>query len=214
MQQQTQTNQAHRAHHNVEACVVDGERALLLPLPWDGDGLNLALDCGASYQIICHTSQQAQSIFDHLILCDGVAIVNQNGGLIGDLSVRENLRLPSAYHGNRSVLANLERDALELLSACDMSESAAQWMCAPPASLSQIDKRLVAYIRALLSRPEILVFDHVFEGLTRSEVDRVLNWRKVFHRNFPFRTLIFIDRDFHGLPQLSNCVSVAARADQ
>ena len=213
MQSQTQTSQLHHAHHEVKACVVDGGRELFLPLPWNSNGLNLALDCGTTYQIICHTSDQAQSIFDRLVQSSGLAIVSQNGGLIGDLSVRENLSLPSSYHDNRSSLANLERDALELLGACDMSESAAQWMCSTPASLSQIDRRLVAYVRALLSRPEILVFDHVFEGLTRSEVDRVLNWREVFHRNFPFRTLIFVDRDFHGLPQLLNCNTVTAITD-
>ena len=107
MQSQTQTSQLHHAHHEVKACVVDGGRELFLPLPWNSNGLNLALDCGTTYQIICHTSDQAQSIFDRLVQSSGLAIVSQNGGLIGDLSVRENLSLPSSYHDNRSSLANL-----------------------------------------------------------------------------------------------------------
>jgi len=218
MSVQAQTNPVQQSRHEVNHLPAGDSRGLILPLPWDsaGSGLTIRLDCGATYRTICQTSAQAQLILDYLEGCDGVAIVSQDGGLLNHLSLRENLRLPSTYHFSGSPLANLDRDTLDLVIACDRDRSAEtleRWMCSFPSSLSRLEKRLAAFVRALLSRPQILVFDHVFAGLTRSEVERVLDWRRRFHQYFPFRTLLFVDSDVHGLPALADCVSVAAGAD-
>ena len=218
MSVQAQTNPVQQSRHEVNHLPAGDSRGLILPLPWDsaGSGLTIRLDCGATYRTICQTSAQAQLILDYLEGCDGVAIVGQDGGLLNHLSLRENLRLPSTYHLSGSSLADIDRDTLDLLFACDHVKSAEtleRWMCSSPSSLSRLEKRLAAFVRALLSRPQILVLDHVFAGLTRSEVERVLDWRRRFHQYFPFRTLIFVDSDVHGLPDLADCVSVAAGVD-
>ncbi len=213
MQVKAHDSQVQGTHNVVRGTQVSEPRELALRLPWNDDSLCIRLDSGAVYQVICHTSLQAKSIIDQMEQCAGVAIISQNGGLFSHLSVRENLYLPSAYYGSRSSLIELEQDALDLLGATGMARSAEpleQWMCNSSNSLGRLEKRQVAFVRALLSRPEIVVFDYVFEGLTRSEIDTVISWRRLFHRFFPFRTLIFVDGDFHGLPKLQDCVSVAS----
>ena len=217
MQVQAQTNLVQQSRREMNHLTANDSGELTLPLPWDsaGNGLTIRLDRGATYRTISQTSEQAKLILDSLEGYESVAVVSQNGGLLNHLSLRENLRLPSAYHFSDSSLANLDRDTLDLLIACDRGKSAEtleRWMCSFPSSLGRLEKRLAAFVRALLSRPQILVFDHVFEGLTRSEVERVLDWRRRFHQYFPFRTLIFVDSDVYGLPDLADCVSVAAGA--
>lgn len=196
-----------------------GTRVLPLPLPWDrlGDRLDIALDRGATYRLVCRTDEQERKIIESLGHCEGVAIVSQDGGLLNHLSLRENLLLPSAYHGDGAAapLAALEFDAAEFLQACGLAtapEALAGWLRGSPAMLGKLERRLAGFVRALLSRPEILVFENVFEGLTRDEVKRVVHWRRLFQRQFPFRTLMFVDLDFHGLPELDDCRAAIADA--
>ena len=197
----------------------DGARELPLPLPWGkpGNRLGIALDRGAAYRLVCRADAQERQILETLGRCDGVAIVSRDGGLLNHLSLRENLLLPSAYHGDGATapLDALELDATEILLGCGLATAPAAlagWLHDSPAMLGKLERRLAGFVRALLSRPEILVFENVFEGLTRDQVQRVLDWRRLFQRHFPFRTLLFVDLDFNGLPDLDDCLAVIADA--
>lgn len=188
---------------------------LSLPLPWGepGNRLDMALDRGATYRLVCRVEKQKQQLLEYLEQLEGVAIVSRNGGLLNQLSLRENLLLPSAYHGTDVSNADLERDVADILRQCGLDaapEALAAWLGGSPSLMGRLERRLAGYARALLARPEILVLDHVFEGLTRDEARRVLGWRKIFHRYLPFRTLLFVDLDFQGLPDLDDCISASA----
>jgi len=171
-------------------------------------------ECGACYRLVCHTMTQKAACLERLATQPGTAIVAQNGGLLNHLSVRENLLLPIAYQEPvvGQLKLELERDMTELLGAClDLPSFTARqsWLDRSPSALSMLEKRLAGFIRALLFRPEILVFDHVFEGLGRIEINHVLSWRQFFHCCFPFRTLIFVDLDSNALPELTECSTIA-----
>jgi len=192
-----------------------GGRHISVSLPWgeSGNRLDIALDRGATYRLVTRVEAQNRMLLDALARCHGVAIVSQNGGLLYHLSLRENLRLPSLFHGTGESEAELERDTVNTLRHCGLDttpEALAAWLDASPARLGKLERRLTGFARALLSYPEILVFENVFEGLTRLETELVLDWRRLFHREFPFRSLLFVDVDFLGLPELNDCISCTA----
>jgi hypothetical protein len=55
----------------------------------------------------------------------------------------------------------------------------------------------------MLVEPEIMVYDSLFEGLTRAEVEQVLAFDRVFHLYFPFRTSIWVDLELPMLPEVA-----------
>lgn len=187
-----------------------GTGELPLPLPWGeaGNRLGIELDRGATYRLLCHTARQKQQILETLARQDGVAILSQNGGLLNHLSLRENLLLPSAYHGAEELQDEVAQEATDLLRECGVGrspEALAAWLQASPSGMGKLERRLTGFVRALLSRPTLLVFDHVFEGLTRAEGERVQDWRRLLQQHLPLRTALFVDLDFNGLPNLDNC---------
>lgn len=186
-----------------------------MPLPWGtpGNCLDMMLDRGATYRVVCHDASQKNSLLETLEQRDGVTIVSQNGGLLNHLSMRENLCLPSIYRGKSESEAKLEQDTTDMLRHCglEMAPNAlTDWLNVSPSTLGKLERRLAGFVRALLSYPEILVFEGVFEGLTRLEAARALEWREIFHSYYPFRTVLFIDLDFQGLPALDDCVTCNA----
>lgn len=195
--------------------VATGARTVSLSLPWGspGRGMEIVLDRGFTYRLVCHFEAQRTTLMNTLGELSGFTIVSQSGGLLNHLTLKENLRLPNSYHGSSDSDDELERNITELLLQCGLGievKALDAWLSDSPSRIGRLERRLVGYARGLLSNPETLVFENLFEGLTRLEVERVQGWRRLFHRHLPFRTLLFVDLDFHGLPELDDCHSVVA----
>ena len=101
----------------------------------------------------------------HVVFREGVAHVSQHRDLFGQLSVRDNLILGAAVKGDRS------DKALELVYAKfpRLKERAAQRTI----TLSGGEQQMVAIGRALMSQPEILLFDEPSAGLAPKFVDEI-----------------------------------------
>jgi ABC-type nitrate/sulfonate/bicarbonate transport system ATPase subunit len=107
----------------------------------------------------------------------------RDGGLLCHLTVWENLSLPLEYHALDC--RHVAEDAALLFALC--GEDLAGLRGKFPDSLSDYEKRLVGFVRALLLEPEVLVLNDVYDGLTVSEKAKALQWGNVFHLRFPFR---------------------------
>lgn len=83
------------------------------------------------------------------------SFVFQDGALLSNLTVRENLMLPLDFHFPGIPKA----DKMEAISGYLNRYSHADIMEKRPAELSQAQKKLSGFIRALLTRPEILLID-------------------------------------------------------
>ncbi|MFM2396900.1 MAG: hypothetical protein RLZZ144_150 [Pseudomonadota bacterium] len=95
-----------------------------------------------------------------------IAWVAGNGGLISNLKVWENITLPLWYHTAYEVL-NTERQLLDYLSLLGLEkEKCADFMAAPPFTIEPWQRKLAGLLRALMSKPLLLVVDaSVFEDV-------------------------------------------------
>jgi phospholipid/cholesterol/gamma-HCH transport system ATP-binding protein len=88
-----------------------------------------------------------------------IAWVAGNGGLISNLKVWENITLPLWYHTAHEVL-DTERQILDYLSLLGLEkEKCADFMAAPPFTIEPWQRKLAGLLRALMSKPLVLVVD-------------------------------------------------------
>ncbi len=128
----------------------------------------LPLDRGRTYRLIGGEPGRL-ALIDQLSDTGVAALVPCEGGLIGNLKVWENLSLPLAWQA-RSGTGQVEARARTMLALLGVSGEQFTRLCrAFPEQLSRLECRMVAFVRAVLLEPEILVYDRLFEGLTRSQ---------------------------------------------
>lgn len=162
----------------------------------------LEMNRGFSYQIVVRTQEEKQHVLGQLARYPGAAVVAPDGGLIGNLKVWENLALPGDYHGVARG-GELEREAVEIFCRCGLDRTTVPDLVHRlPGALSLFEKRLVAFVRAMLREPELMVYDSVFDGLAPGEADRVRGFNRLFRLYFPFRTSVYLGFDAQSEPDV------------
>ena len=165
------------------------------------------LQSGRSYCLIVRSESQRAALLKNLGEQPGVVIVPHNGGLISNLRIWENIILPVQYHGIL-LPGNLEDRVSELLDQCGLSDQTmvSALMLKLPDQLSLYEKRLVAFVRAMLMGPQLILYDGLTEGLSRKELEKANRFDQVFRLHYPFRTSVLVsfeeDRDKNNPDQL------------
>ena len=182
-----------------------GQR-LTLELPEDMAGkvrrIELELNSGHVYHAIAGTTSLRRAVIERLVDTELAAIVQADGGLIGNLKVWENLVLPAAYHGGAQN-RELEERATRLFAEFGISGAGFERLCTTlPDHLNRFERRLCAFVRAMLTEPQIMVYDSLFDGLTREETGKVLCFDRSFHGRFPLGTSLHLTADLPTLPDL------------
>jgi len=101
------------------------------------------------------TNGQLHDLRQHL------GVVTPNGGLVSNLKLWENITLPLFYTSG-SISEDSEARALELLREFGYGGN----LLALPAHLSLAEKRMVAFIRAALCTPRIMIYAGCFDAQT------------------------------------------------
>ena len=169
----------------------------------DARRFDLKLNAGRRYQAIVARPELKAELMRKLAEAAPIAVVAGEGSLVGNLKVWENLVLPVAYSG-RAPLEELEGRAERLF--CDfgiLRERFAELCVLLPERLSAFEQRLTVFVRAMLTEPEIMVYDELFEGLARAEAEKAARFDSVFQLHFPFRTALFLDAEDLGLAAAS-----------
>ncbi len=124
-----------------------------------------------------------------------MGVVLNNGGLVSNLKVWENLMLPLSYHASRNQESttlsnkNLEDKMINILSRIGYSDD----LSVLPGPLPTYKKRLIGLARAMLMEPDLMIYESVFAGLSPDVRDRVLEAVNVFHREKKGRASLFLD---------------------
>jgi predicted ABC-type transport system involved in lysophospholipase L1 biosynthesis ATPase subunit len=161
--------------------------------------LELVLNAGRRYRVIAPRPELKAELLRRLRAAAPVAVVAPRGGLIGNLKLWENLVLPRLYreesrHESAAHLGSLESRAEALFQALGVARERFVELCAMlPERLSEFERRLAAFVRGMLAEPEIMVYDGLFDGLTRPEAGRAARFDRLFQLHFPFRTALYVD---------------------
>ncbi len=115
------------------------------------------LTCGAGGIHIDGNPMEARDVHERVTM--GVGYMPEERGLIGPLSVEENLRLPGWASGARDLEARLDR-ALTLIPELRSH------LHVKALSLSGGQQKLAALARALVAGDKLLLLDEPFEGVS------------------------------------------------
>lgn len=164
--------------------------------------IELELNSGQVYHVVARSAAFRRTLIDWLVDTKLAAIVQADGGLIANLKVWENLVLPAAYHGNVQY-RELEERAASLFAEFGIAGAGFAKLCTIlPDHLNRFERRLCAFVRAMLTEPQIMVYDSLFDGLTREETGKVLAFDRSFHGRFPLGTSLHLTTDLPTLPDL------------
>ena len=107
-----------------------------------------------------------------------VGFVPADGGLISSLNGWENITLPVAYHAPQRIsrLFGEVRELLEDLGGVD--ESVLHKL---PEDMTLYEKRLAAYVRALLEKPALLLVETAAAGLGPTKRRRTARFAETYH---------------------------------
>lgn len=119
-----------------------------------------------------------------------VGYVPASGGLMSSLNAWENISLPLAYHAPRKLPGAL-RDVRALLQ--ELGGVGADLLAKLPEHMTLYERRLAAYVRALLDDPELLVVESVAAGLGPTKRARAGRFAEVYQARRPGGTFVQFD---------------------
>ena len=111
-------------------------------------------------------------------------------GLINNLNAWENISLPAAYHG-MVPLESVAELAHEVITA--FGGEPERFLLNVPDQLSMLDRKIAAFVRQLVTAPELMIFDGLEEGLSHSECRRVAQFETVYRAYQPEGTVLYVD---------------------
>jgi ABC-type transporter Mla maintaining outer membrane lipid asymmetry ATPase subunit MlaF len=119
-----------------------------------------------------------------------VGFVPAAGGLMSSLNAWENIALPVGYHSPHKLrTAHAEvRALLEELGGVDDD-----LLAKLPEDMTLYERRLAAYLRALLESPELLVVENLGAGLGPAKRERAARFAEVYRRRCPGGTFVQFD---------------------
>lgn len=116
-----------------------------------------------------------------------VAVVHPSGGLVSNLKVWENLVLPLEYRAGNTP-EEIEEQGLAVLSRLEYDGGLMEL----PGPLALYKKRLIGLGRAILSAPELIVYNGILTGISGQERALIVKTAMEFHKECEGRTSLFI----------------------
>jgi len=137
-----------------------------------------------------------------------IGVVPFSGGLVSNLKVWENIFLPMTYHIGEPTVTDMEA-ARNYLDELGYKSKRMEL----PAHLSLFEKRVVAFTRAAVMKPEIMLYCNSLEKISTIEQNMLLTVINRFHEEMKERTSIVFasSKDTVDLAGFDNVVSLLQR---
>jgi phospholipid/cholesterol/gamma-HCH transport system ATP-binding protein len=116
-----------------------------------------------------------------------VGVIYHDGGFISNLNVWENLTLQLSYDGSFRK-AEIEELGAKALQTVEYNGS----LFVLPNRLSIFERRQIAFARAMLMKPQLMIFQSTLDGLSRSEQNRLSSLALAYHGEGENRTSLFL----------------------
>lgn len=116
-----------------------------------------------------------------------IGVVLPGGGLVSNLKVWENIFLPYLYHHGEP--AEAEEESVD---ACLKALGYTSKKMALPAHLTLYEKRVVAFARAALMKPDIMIYCNIFDKMTPAQQTGLSRAAAEYNSENAGRTSIFL----------------------
>ena len=116
-----------------------------------------------------------------------VGFVPANGGLMSSLNGWENISLPLAYHAPHKLSAAVGEVQALLAELGGVDD---KLLAKLPEDMTLYERRVAAYVRALLERPELLVAENLAAGLGPTKRKRAARFAEVYQARCPGGTFV------------------------
>lgn len=118
-------------------------------------------------------------------------VVWRYGGLLSNLTVFDNIILPNVYH-ERKVTEDVVDKICYMLSYLGVEKACfTEYLTRFSGTLPAHEKRVVGFIRAIISEVDLIIYDSIFEGFNTETKNRLLNITKRFHTEKVGRTTVY-----------------------
>lgn len=124
---------------------------------------------------------------ERLELLRSVGFVPAAGGLMSSLNAWENISLPLAYHAPHK-LAGALAEVHALLGRIGGVDE--RFLAKLPEDMTLYERRLAAFVRAVLERPRLLVVEDLADGLGPTKRARVARFAPVYEAHCPGGTYV------------------------
>ena len=119
-----------------------------------------------------------------------VGFVPAHGGLISNLNAWENISLPVGFH-DPARLPGVPAEVQALLAQIGGTDP--DLLEKLPEHMTLYEKRLVACVRALLGKPELLLVENLAAGLGPTKRKRAARFADAYHARCPGGTYVQLD---------------------
>ena len=119
-----------------------------------------------------------------------MGVAYSSGGLISNLKVWENLSLPLYFH-TACTQAEIEERGQDVLRRFNYSGGLMEL----PGPLSTYQKRVLSFARAMMSEPDVMIYESPTRGLNEQERNFLFDIALDFHKEKPGRASLFITSD-------------------
>lgn len=119
-----------------------------------------------------------------------VGFVPANGGLMSSLNAWENISLPLAYHAPEK-LPSAFREVRTLLD--ELGGVGEEMLGKLPEHMTLYERRVAAYLRALLEDPDLLLVENLAAGLGPTKRERAARFAAVYRARRPGGTFVQLD---------------------
>jgi len=149
---------------------------------------------------------------EHINLFRRVGLVWNQGGLLSNIRVWENILLPLEYHHN-AVSGDIEHSVLSLLSELGIEgEEAERLLQSTPYTIPIHMKMFIGLIREILLDPEIVIYDSLYDGLERRSVKGLFKLLKGFEAAAPARPTLSLSTDERTLKGMESDIVIDLRS--
>jgi ABC-type transporter Mla maintaining outer membrane lipid asymmetry ATPase subunit MlaF len=140
--------------------------------------------------VLLGTEVGALADTERFALLRRVGFVPADGGLLSSLNAWENISLPVAYHAPQKLAGALAEVHALLANLGGVDDDLLGKL---PEDMTLYERRLAAYIRALLEKPELLVVETLAAGLGPTKRRRTARFAEVYQARCPEGTWVHFD---------------------
>lgn len=128
-----------------------------------------------------------------------VGVAWKSGGTISNLNVWDNITLPLWYHTGKKP-ADMMETVIDLFRHLGKDSSyVSEIMETYPGLLPRYERRFIGVIRSMLLKPELIIYDSIFDSLNDELKVKLSELTSAFQREIPNRSSLYVSSNEHSL---------------